>query len=148
MLDPDKVRMYIRDRGNLNLLLNNEEQFEDEEIQMFEQDILEEITLEIPSLRFRKNEIHELILLYGVISKLLEAAAHQENRNQMAISDDNVGQIDFSNKGDKYFNLSAMYMQKTIRLAQHMAASSFYNEVWGSVNMPSADYEFYLGSSE
>ena len=148
MVDPDKVRAYIRDRADLNILNGNEEQFEDEEIQMFDEDIREEITLEIPSLAQRKNNIPDLIIIPGIIASILESVAHQENRNQMVISDDNVGQIDYSNKSDKYFNIAAMYRQKMIRLATNMAAASFYNDVWGEVQMPSSDYEFYIGGSE
>ncbi len=148
MIDPEKIRSYIRDRADLNVLLNNTEQFDDEEMQMFELDTREEIILEIPALTARKDVIPDQIILQGVIAKLLESAAHQEARNQMSISDDNVGQIDFSNKSEKYFNIANMYTSKMIRLASNLAAASFYNDVWGEVSMPSADYEFYIGGSE
>ena len=148
MIDPDKVRAYVRDRKDLNVLLNNKEQFDDDEIAMFEQDTIEELVLTIPSLTGRKATLPDQIILYGVISKLMEAVAQQENRNQMQIGDDNVGQIDFSNKADKYLSMASIYQQKMITLARTMAASSFYNDAWGAVNMDSGDYEFYFGRGD
>ncbi len=145
MLDPDKVRAYMRDRKELNVLLNNKEQFDDDEIAMFEEDVREELVLLIPSLLGMAKAMPSLIVLYGVISRLMEAVAQQENRNQMTVGDDNVGQIDFSNKSDKYFTISQMYYNKMVRLAQSTAARSFYNDAWGEVNMGTGDYEFYMG---
>jgi hypothetical protein len=145
MVDPDKVRSYIRDRKELNVLLNNKEQFDDDEIAMFDMDVREEIVLQIPSLKAAIPTVNNLIIVYGIISKLMESVAQQENRNQMTVGDDNVGQIDFSNKADKYFSIASMYESKMLGLAQKMAAASFYNDAWGDVNMGSGDYEFYMG---
>lgn len=143
MIDPDKVRAYIRDRKELNVLLNNKEQFDDEEIEMFDRDVRDELILEIPALEVKRKVLPDLIVIQGIIARLMEACAQQENRNQMTVGDDNVGQIDFSNKSDKYFSISQMYQQKMMRLAQTAAAKSFYNEAWGSVEMNSSDYTFY-----
>ncbi len=148
MVDPDKVRAYVRDRKELNVLLNNKEQFDDDEIAMFDLDTREELVLMIPALKAQIGTIPDLIIINGIISKLMEAVAQQENRNQMSVGDDNVGQIDFSNKADKYLALSQNYYNKMMRLAGNAAASSFYNDAWGSVNMGSGDYEFYIGGSE
>jgi len=148
MLDPEKVKAYLRDRKELNYLLNGKEQFDDDEIAMFDADVREEIVLTIPSLIARKDKMPDLIVLHGVIAKLMESVAQQENRNQMTLGDDNVGQIDFSNKSDKYFSIAQQYHNKMLMLAQNMAASSFYQDAWGEVSMGSSDYEFYIGGSE
>jgi hypothetical protein len=145
MLDPDKVRAYVRDRKELNVLLNNKEQFDDDEIAMFDMDSREELVLMFPALLAKKDAIHDLIILQGVIGKLMEAVAQQENRNQMTVGDDNVGQIDFSNKADKYFSIAQAYNNKMAKLAQTSVAASFYNDTWGYVNMDSGDMEFYMG---
>ena len=145
MLDPDKVRAYIRDRSDLNYLLNNQEQFDDDEIGMFEIDFLEELLLSIPSLKAKKNKIPEIIRIYGTIAKLMESVSQQENRNQITVGDDNVGQIDISNKSDKYAMIAQKYEDKAFTLAQKIAASSFYNDAWGEVFMQSSDYEFDMG---
>jgi hypothetical protein len=146
MLDPDRVRAFIRDSEEMNVLLNNKEQFTDDEIQMFEEEFIDEIVLTIPSLISKRENLPGPILMAGVISKLMEAEGQRENRNQMSISDDNVGQIDYSNKSDKYFNIASMYQQKAIQFAQNLAASSYYQDAWGVVNMESGDYEFYMGA--
>ena len=145
MVDPDKVRSYIRDRKELNVLLNNKEQFDDDEIAMFDNDVREELVLIIPALEAQIGHISDIIVIQGIISKLMESVAHQENRNQMNVSDDNVGQIDFSNKADKYLSLAQMYHDKMIKLAETAAARSFYNDAWGEVSMGAGDYEFYMG---
>jgi len=72
MLDPDRVRAFIRDNQEMNVLLNNKEQFTDEEIQMFEEEFIEEIILTIPSLIPKKDNLPSPILMAGVISKLME----------------------------------------------------------------------------
>jgi len=142
MIDPEKVRAYIRDRNELNVLLNNKEQFDDEEIEMFDRDIREELCFLYPALKGRIKTIPEIVLLPGIISKLMEAVAHQENRNQMSIGDDNVGQIDYSNKADKYFAIAAAYQSKMERFSSTECARSFYCDAWGTVPMASAEYEF------
>jgi len=146
MVDPDKIRSYVRDRKELNVLLNNKEQFDDDEIAMFDMDVREELVLLIPALKAQIGKISDIIIIQGIISKLMESVAQQENRNQMTVGDDNVGQIDFSNKADKYLSLSQMYYNKMIKLAETAAASSFYNDAWGEVTMGSGDYEFYMGN--
>lgn len=146
MVDPEKVRAYIRDRKELNVLLNNKEQFDDDEIEMFDRDCREELILNYPALIAKKNALPDIVIMQGVIGKLMEAVAQEENRNQMTIGDDNVGQIDFSNKSDKYFRIAAAYSERMIAFGQKMCAASFYQEVWGSSLMSSSDYEFFGGS--
>ena len=146
MVDPEKVRFYLRDHAELNFLLNETEQFSDEEIEIFDVDVRDELVLQIPALIAQKDNIHDIIVTYGIIGKLLEAEAQRENRNQMTIGDDNVGQIDYSNKADKYFSIASSYNQKALQLAQNMAASSFYRDTWGDVGLASSDYELFFGS--
>jgi len=145
MISPDKVKMFIRDRADLNYLLNNEEQFEDEEIAAFEEDVKNEIVLMYPALTPNKDKLPDILVIYGIISKLMESVANQENRNQMTVGDDNVGQIDFSNKADKYLSLASYYNQKMNELAKNITARDYYTSVWGDVEMPSADFEYYYG---
>jgi len=145
MIPSDKVRAYIRDRAELNVLLDNKEQYDDDEIGMFNEDVLEELLIQFPALKAQKNRIPDQVVLYGIISKLFEMVAQQEHRNQMVVGDDNVGQIDYSNKADKYLNFAQIYENKKNSLAQTFTASSFYRDTWGDVTMGSSDFEFYAG---
>ena len=69
-----------------------------------------EIDIYFPALN--KSTMPQALVIYGVISKLLSAEGHNQNRNQMHISDDNVGSIDVSNKASTYFSLSSSYEAK------------------------------------
>lgn len=148
MVSPEKIKSYIRDNPDLNVLLNNMEQFSDEEIGLFDTDCREELVIQYPALMSKKEILPDVIIIPGVIAKLMEAEAHNQIRNQMHLSDDNVGQIDYSNKGEKYFNVATAYNGRMLKMAQSMTAASYYREMWGSVNMPSGDFEFWWAGAD
>ncbi len=142
MVNADKVRMSIRDVEELNVLLNNKEQFDDDEIAVFDEVIRDELCIMYPVLLSKRDTIPEIVIIPGVISKLMEAVGHQENRNKMTISDDNVGQIDMSNKADKYFGIANAYYERMKGFAQNMSAANWYKEMWGSVPSESSMYNY------
>ena len=133
----------IRDVAELNILLNGKEQFSDEEIGVFDNDARDELCIIYPALISRRDTIPSVVIAQGVISKLMEAVGHQENRNKMTISDDNVGQIDMSNKADKYFAISNVYYERMKSFGQNLVAANWYSEMWGSVTSESSYYNFY-----
>ena len=143
MVNPEKIRMMIRDIGELNILLSGEEQFEDEEIELFDGDSRDELCILYPVLLSKRDTIPDVVISQGVISKLMESVGHQENRNKMTISDDNVGQIDMSNKADKYFGISNAYYERMKRFAQSMCAAGWYQNMWGSVPSESSIYNYH-----
>ena len=143
MVNPEKIRLMIRDVAELNILLNGKEQFSDEEIGVFDNDARDELCIIYPALISRRDTIPSVVIAQGVISKLMEAVGHQENRNKMTISDDNVGQIDMSNKADKYFAISNVYYERMKSFGQNLVAANWYSEMWGSVTSESSYYNFY-----
>ncbi len=142
MVNPEKIRMAIRDIEELNVLLNNKEQFNDEEIAVFDGDARDELCIMYPVLMSKRDVIPDVVIMPGIISKLMESVGHQENRNKMTISDDNVGQIDMSNKADKYFGISNAYYERMKGFAQNMTAASWYQEMWGTVPSESSMYNY------
>ncbi len=142
MVNPEKIRLAIRDIEELNVLLNNKEQFSDEEISIFDNDSRDELCIMYPALLSKRDTIPDVVIMQGVISKLMESVGHQENRNKMTISDDNVGQIDMSNKADKYFGIANAYYARMRSFGQNMVASNWYQEMWGSIPSESSMYNY------
>ena len=141
MVSPDKIRMMLRDKEELNVLLSGQEQFEDDEIAIFDGDCRDELILLYPAFTAKRDVIPDIVIAQGVVSKLMEAVGHEQVRNQMGISDNNVGQIDMSNKGDKYFGIANSYYERMKIFAQSMAASDYYNNMWGSIQSESSAYD-------
>ena len=139
LIDPDKIRQLIRDTDELNVLLNYEEQFDDDNIFSLAQDAEDELFANYPAL-VGKN-IPRIAFYYYIIYMLLMSVANQENRNQMTINDNNVGTIDYSNKASQYMSLAEAYRQKADRMLQNLTASNYYKEMWGSVSSASSDFE-------
>jgi len=140
LVNPERVRQMIRDIDELNVILSYEEQFEDNEIFDAAQDAEDEIFSKFPAL-IGSNRIPLVAIHFMVISYLLEAVANQENRNQMQINDDNVGNIDYSNKANQYLSLANAYKQKAMEIFQSITAANYYKEMWGEVNSNSYDFE-------
>ena len=142
MVSPEKVRFVVRDIEELNVLLNNKEQFSDEEISVFDNDARDELCLFYPALLSKRDTLPDVVIVQGIIAKLMEAVGHQELRNKMTISDDNVGQIDMSNKADKYFGIANVYSERMKLFGHNMVASGWYNEMWGSIPSESSMYNY------
>ena len=138
-INPDFVRYFIRDDANLNILLNNEEQFTDDEIGFYEELISDEVEINFPALR--NKALPKTLIIYGILEKLLASEGNKENRNQMNISDDNVGTIDLSNKASQYFNIASTYEAKFKSGCESLCASDWYRNLWGSVDSLSAEIE-------
>jgi len=138
-IDPEKIRSIVRDIEELNVLLSYEEQFSDEEIYSAAEDVEEIINIHYPSLK--NADIPMVIANYYTIALLMDAVASQELRNQMRIDDDNVGNIDYSNKTQQYLSISDYYRNKAKRLLQTFAASSYYNSMWGDIQSNSFETE-------
>jgi len=147
MINPEKIRAYIRDDAELNVLLDNKEQFGDEEIGMFYKDVQEELEFLYPVLRGKTKFLPDVVWVYLILSKLLESQANLENRNQMQISDDNVGQIDFSNKMQQYMSLAGMYAEKAKSMIDTNNAANFYKDMWGATLSTSSEYDNGLWGS-
>jgi len=140
LVNPERVRQMIRDVDELNVILSYEEQFEDSEIFDAAQDAEDEAFARYPALA-TFDRIPVVAIHFMVISYLLEAVANQENRNQMQINDDNVGNIDYSNKASQYLSLANTYKQKAMEIFQSITAANYYKEMWGEVSSNSYDFE-------
>ncbi len=138
-INPDLVRAVLRDIPELNILLDSKEQFPDDEIALFEEMVRGEIEIHFPVLLTR--QMPQLLGIYGILDKLLASEGHKENRNQMNISDDNVGTIDVSNKAQIYFSLAGTYEAKFKKGCDALCAADFYRNTWGDVSSISREVE-------
>ena len=139
IIDPDEIRMLVRDIPELNVILSYEEQFEDDEIYIAADNAEDETFARFPALRGKT--IPKIIINYMSLSFLLRAVASQELRNQMQINDNNVGAIDYSNKYGQYGQISAQYKQEAIEMLKGIAANNYFNGFWGNIESSSQDVE-------
>jgi len=129
-VNPDRIRNMVRDQDELNVLLNNEEQYSDEEIYDAAEYAQDEIYGNFPAL-MNMVDFPKIAISYMVIHFLASGVSHQELRNQMRIDDDNVGNIDYSNKFQQYTQIAEIYKQKAFNLIQTYLAGSYYRGMWG-----------------
>ena len=138
-IDPEEIKAMIRDVPELNVLLSYEDQFDYEEIFRAAKLAEGEAFARFPALK--NKPIPDIVINYLTISYLLRAVSAQELRNQMQINDNNVGNIDYSNKFPQYSALSDRYKQEAFQMLQAIAANNYFNDMWGSVPSNAADIE-------
>ena len=138
-VNPDEIRMLIRDNPEFNVLLSYQEQFEDEEIFNAAENAEEEVFARFPALR-GKN-IPKIIINYMTLYYLLNSIGAQELRNQMQVNDNNVGVIDYSNKFPQYMQFAEFYKREAMQMLKSLAANSFFNDFWGGISSSSWDIE-------
>jgi len=130
LVNPEKIRSMIRDIPELNVLLNYEEQFSDEEIYDAAESAEEIVFAEFPAL-VTLPKIPSVSINYMVITMLLRSVSAEELRNQMQISDDNVGNIDLSTKSGQYTQLADLYSSHAKNIFKNIAAANYYQNMWG-----------------
>ena len=139
MVNPDEIRMLIRDNPDFNVLLSYQEQFDDEEIFTAAENAEDEVFARFPALRGK--QIPKIVVNYMTLYYLLKSVGAQELRNQMQVNDNNVGVIDYSNKFPQYMQFAEHYKREAMQMLHSLAANNFYNDFWGSVTSSAYDVE-------
>jgi len=149
MLDPDKIKEYIKDKPELNILYDNMEQFGDDLMDVIIPMTYQEAAVLAPAVAKNKNRVPDVIVLHGVISRLLESESFLELRNQLQYQDNNMSSMPLSAKQSQYTQLSQMMRSYFTQLLSAWATSEFYNSCWGFTTSNSYDndtmYAGYFG---
>jgi len=131
MVDADSIKEYMQDHPDKNILLDYNDQFGEELIDIIVPMVYDDIFVLYPSLGKNKSKIPDNIVMYGVMHKLFESESFVELRNQVQYSDSNAS-IALSTKTNDYAQKSEMMRTQFLRLLEASAASRFMAEAWGS----------------
>lgn len=149
MLDPDKIKEYIKDKPELNILYDNMDQFSDDLMDIVIPMTYQEAAVLAPAVARDKNKVPEVIIVHGVIARLLESESFLELRNQLQYQDNNMSSMPLSSKQGQYTQLSQMMRSYFTQLLSAWATAEFYNSGWGFTTSNSYDsdtmYAGYFG---
>ncbi len=146
MLDADKVKEYIRDKPELNILHDNMEQFSDDLMDVIIPMTYEEASILAPAVSRNKSRIPDVIILHGVVSRLLESESFLELRNQLQYQDNNMASMPLSGKQAQYTQLSQLMRSYFAQLLNAWATAEFYNTAWGYTSSNARDADsLYTG---
>lgn len=146
MLDPDMIKEYLKDKPELNILLDNMEQFSDDLMDIIIPMTYQEAAILAPAVAKVQSRIPDVIILHGVIARLLESESFLEVRNQLQYQDNNMSSMPLSAKQSQYSQLSQMMRSYYTQLLGAWATAEFYNTAWGHTFSNSMDMEnLYAG---
>ncbi len=135
------VKEYIKDKPELNILLDNIEQFSEDLTDIIIPMTYSEAAILAPSVALQPNKVPDVIILHGVIARLLESESFLELRNQVQYQDNNMSSMPLSAKQAQYSQLSAVMRQYFTQLLNAYSTASFYNTAWGYSISNSLSYD-------
>ena len=139
MIDIDKIKEYIQDSADKNILLDYTEQFEEELVEMIIPMVYEEAKILYPAIASKPKTLPDIVMMYGVISKLMESESFLQLRNEVQYSDSNAN-VNLSSKSDRYQQKAEIMQRQHLRLLEGLATASFMNNAWGSVHSNADDF--------
>jgi hypothetical protein len=145
MLDPEKIKEYIKDKPELNILYDNMEQFSEELMDVIIPMTYQEVQVLAPAIAEPKEQLPDVIMLHGVLARLLESESFLELRNQLQYQDNNMQSMPLSNKHGEYTQLSQLMRQYFQQLLSAFATAKFYQTAWGSSWSNSVEMDYMWG---
>jgi len=142
MIDPEKIKEYIKDKPELNILYDNMDQFSEDLMDTIIPMVYDEAKILAPSIARDPNKIPDIVILHGVIGRLLESESFLELRNQLQYQDNNMQGVPLSSKQGQYTQLSQIMKQYFTQMLSAMATASFYQDGWGASWSNSTDMDF------
>ena len=141
-IDTDKIREFLQDFPNLNLLQDNIEQFSDDLIDVTIPMVVQEAVTKKPALKGIIQKIPENVWIHGIISKLLQSESFIQLRNSISVADNNNPGTQLYGKEQSYLQIANMFQQQFEMMLDNIAKTLWYNGLWGKVSSNSQDIEF------
>ena len=141
MLDPDMIKEYLKDKPELNILLDNMDQFSDDLMDIIIPMTYSEAAILSPAVARNKDRVPDVIILHGVLARLLESESFLEVRNQLQYQDNNMSSVPLSGKQGQYTQLSQMMRSYFTQLLSAWATAEFYSTGWGYTASNSAELD-------
>ena len=140
-IDLETVRDFLRDYPSLNLLNDNLEQFSEDVMESLMSMVISDIKVYFPALSGAITEIPPSVLIYGLVSKLLQSEAFLQLRNKVAVTDNNNAATSIFGKEQEYNMMASMFDKQFKDGLEAIAKSRFYRTCWGGVSSSSDDIE-------
>jgi len=141
MIDADFIKEYMQDHPDKNILLDYEDQFGEELIEIIVPMVYDDISVLYPSIGKNKSIIPDNIVMYGVMHKLFESESFVQLRNQVQYTDSNSS-VALSIKNNDYTQKSEMMRTQFLRLLEAFAATKFMSEGWGVTSSNASDTSY------
>ena len=139
MIDIDKIKDFIQDKADKNILLDYVEQFEEELVEMIVPMVYEEAKIFYPAIAAQPERLPDTIMIYGVIAKLMESESFLQLRNEVQYSDSNSN-VNLSSKSDRYQQKAEIMQRQFLRLLEATATANFMNNAWGGCRSNADDF--------
>ena len=141
MLTAESITVFLKDDARFNILLDNEQQFEEEFIEQIIAMTYKEVGARIPAFRNSSAQIPDMIMLHGVLGNLMRSESFLELRNQLQYSDNNLSSVSIYHKHTNYLALSESLKAEFKQMLNDLAAASFLEAAWGGTTSNSTDYD-------
>lgn len=138
-MDADYIRDYIRDHKDLNLSLDNNQQFTDDLVDMMITMTFSEVTISHPVLV--EADVPDSTLIFGVLSRLMLSESFKDLRDQVQYQDANNG-VDLSAKETNYEHKALLMKQFFKEQLDGIAARKFLHGCWGVTGSNSRDMAY------
>jgi len=139
MIDIDKIKEYIQDSADKNILLDYMEQFPEELVDLIIPMVYEEAKIFYPAIATNPKMLPDTVMMYGIIAKLMESESFVQLRNEVQYSDSNAS-VSLSSKSDRYQQKAEIMQRQYLRLLEGLATASFMNNAWGVTRSNTQDF--------
>ena len=139
MIDIDKIKEFIQDKPDKNILLDYVEQFEEDLVEMLIPMVYEEAKILYPAIASVPERLPDTIMVYGVVSKMMESESFLQLRNEVQYSDSNSN-VNLSSKSERYQQKAEIMQRQFLRLLEATATAYFMNNAWGGCHSNADDF--------
>lgn len=137
-LTADKVRTLVKDKPEMNILLENELQSGDQLIDTAMEMAVSDFNSQVPVTSYKTDNFpNESILLYGTLHYLAAGEAERQIRNQVNYSAQGMS-TNLDDKFAQYRQLSQHYYQMFMQKVQHYKKFINMESAWGHIDSPYA----------
>ena len=128
------VRMLMRDRGAMNFLLNQKQQFSDTEILRAAELSAMQYNAMPPNLRVTSwHSMEPYLVILGSVKHLLASEAFLQLRNQASMTTDDMELVGIDDKWAQYLQLKADVAAEWTNMAQALKTSQNAESIYASI---------------
>ena len=132
----DTIREYVRDKAELNVLLDNTEQSPDTLITLvLEMTVQLFNNIQPVSKHTLVGFPNDFLLIIGTLYHLCNSEAERQLRNQINFNAQGLN-AGIDDKTQLYQQLAGVYLQQFTQLSQAIKQSANIDDAWGTISSP------------
>lgn len=141
-MDADYIRDYLRDHKELNISLDNHEQFDDDFLDLTIQMTISEVGISHPTINIK--DVPDSTLIFGVISRMMLSETFKELRDQVEYQDANSA-VNLNGKESNYERKAILMKNFFTEQLNGIAARKFLHGCWGVTSSNSRELSVDIG---